>query len=116
MKNIYLIVGALFIITNSSIGLIFTPYSTFNWIIADVIIAINAIFLHALIISNFNDGFKVSISFIFPLVGFIEFVCAILMDRTLDNNYFLATIIVLFTIQVFFYIIPLSLKNINQEN
>ena len=114
MKNIYLVIGSVVIFINSIIGLIFTSYSTFNWVTSDIIIIINTFLLHSLVNSRLSDGFKVSLSFIYPILGLIEFAFSVNLENKLENNFLLACLIVFLSIQIILLIIANSLKTIKK--
>jgi hypothetical protein len=110
MKNIYLIIGAVAILINSLIGLIFTSYQTFNWLASDAIIIINALLLHFVSHSKISDGFKVALTFIFPVLGLISFFISLKLEAKLENNISLVGILILTSIQTIILIIANSLK------
>ena len=110
MKNIYIIIGAVVVLINSLIGLIFSSYQTFNWLTSDVVIIINALLLHFLSHSKISDGFKVSLTFIFPVLGLISFFFSLRLEDQLENNISLVGILILTAIQIILLIIANSLK------
>jgi peptidoglycan/LPS O-acetylase OafA/YrhL len=110
MKNIYLIIGAVVVLINSLIGLIFSSYQTFNWLTSDVVIIINALLLHFLSHSKISDGFKVASTFIFPILGLISFSLSLKLENKLENNISLVGILILTSIQIIILIIANSLK------
>lgn len=110
MKNIYIIIGAVAVLINSLIGLIFTSYQTFNWLTSDAIIIINALLLHFLSHSKISDGFKVALTFIFPIIGLISFFFSLTLETKLENNISLVGILILTSIQIILLIITNSLK------
>lgn len=114
MKNIYIIIGAIAVLINSSIGLIFTSYQTFNWLTSDVIIIINAVLLHFLSHSKISDGFKVALTFIFPILGLISFLFSLRLEDKLENNISLAGILILLSLQIILLIITNSFKTNNK--
>jgi hypothetical protein len=110
MKNIYIIIGAIAVLINSLIGLIFTSYQTFNWLTSDVLIIINALLLHFLSHSKISDGFKVALTFIFPVLGLISFFFSLTLEAKLENNISFVGILILTSIQIILLIITNSLK------
>ena len=112
MKNIYLIIGFVSVLFNSLIGLIFTSYNTFNWLTSDAVIIINVLLLQILSHSRISDGFKVSLNFIFTIIGTITFFISIKLENKLENNTILAVMIVLLAIQI----ILLTITNLLKSN
>lgn len=110
MKNIYIIIGVVVVLINSLIGLIFSSYQTFNWLSSDVIIIINALLLHFLSHLKISDGFKVALTFIFPILGLISFFFSLSLEDKLENNISLVGILILTSIQTIILIIANSLK------
>lgn len=105
MKNIFLIIGFVALVLNTIIGLIFSGYSTFNFISSDIVILINTLLLYIISNSKISDGFKVSFSFIFPLLGFVSFILACIMDSKLNDNISLTGVLIISTIQISLLII-----------
>ena len=110
MKNLYLIFGLVLLVLNTIIGLIFTGYSIFNFISSDIIILINTLLIFIISNSKISDGFKVSFSFIFPLLGFVSFILACIMDNKLNDNISLTGVIIIFSIQISILIFTSFLK------
>jgi hypothetical protein len=102
MKNIFAYIGLILILLNSLIGLIISSYSTFNWLTNDIILLINTILLSLIANSKQKDGFKISFSFILPIIGLIQLILGMKMVNHLEDNYKLIFIICLFIIQLLF--------------
>tara|TARA_B100001250_G_C19666586_1_gene729534 strand:+ start:534 stop:878 length:345 start_codon:yes stop_codon:yes gene_type:complete len=111
MKNIYILFCLVFVVLNSIIGLIFSFYPLVNWLTANFVIIINAVLLNQLVNSNINDAFKVSLSFIFPVMGVITFILSLFMPEKIEDNLMFATMLIIFTFQLVLYIIVYLLKN-----
>lgn len=114
MKNIFLIIGLIIIIVNSIIGLIFNSYTTFKWMSSDVIILINTFFLYYISKSKIHDGFKVSLTFILPILGLISYFLSFLLENTIENNLILSILIFIISIQFLLIVITNYLKNIKK--
>lgn len=111
MKNIYIIIGLVAVFVNSMIGIIFKAYGTFNWLTADAVIILNVILLQILSHSKISDGFKVSLNFIFPVLGFVTFILSIRLEKQIENNILFSVMIILLSIQIFLLIISNTLKS-----
>ena len=105
MKNIYLIIGLLLVLVNSFIGLILTDYQTYNWILSDAIIIVNTLLLQYISRSEINDGFKVSMTLIFPIIGLISFLMSLNLEEKFENNISFIGILILVSLQFVFLII-----------
>jgi hypothetical protein len=110
MKSIYLAFGFIAILINSLIGLMFTSYPIFNWLLSDVVIIINVFLLHLLSQSKISDGFKIGLTFVFSTLGLIMFLLSIKSESRLENNIMLAIVVILLSIQMVLLIITNSLK------
>jgi hypothetical protein len=110
MKNLYIIICAVLVLINSLIGLIFTHYQTFNWIIANAIIIINAILLISLANAKIVDGFKISLTFILPILGLLSFLISIRLNSNIENNILLAGILIIFSFQILLLIAAKHIK------
>jgi len=104
MKNIILITGTLLIALNTLIGLILADYTTLNFLLANLSIALSAVIIYFATCSKIVDGFKIGLTVLFFFTGIIRFLCVALASKTLENNMFF---IVAVTI-LFFEIICLS--------
>jgi hypothetical protein len=111
MKNLYLIIGFILILINSIFGWLFTFYPLLNCLISNFVIIINIILLLILGRSDINDGFKISLSFIYSFIGFVTFILSIGLNNQLQNNYKLALIIILVAIQTLLLFIVRRFKN-----
>lgn len=105
MKNIFTYIGLILILLNSSIGLISSSYSSFNWVVNDIIIALNTIILSLIANSKQKDGFKISLSFLIPVICLIQLILGMIMQGQFKDNYKLIFIICLFIIQLLFVLL-----------
>jgi len=97
MKNIILISGTLLIALNTIIGLIVTDYSTLNFLLADLSIALSAGIIYFAACSKMADGFKIGLTVLFFFTGIIRVLCIVLASKTLENNVlFVVAIAILF--------------------
>jgi hypothetical protein len=105
MKNIFTYIGLILILLNSLIGLISSSYSTFNWVTNDVIILLNTVLLSLIANSKQKDGFKISFSFILPIIGLVQLILGTMIENKLEDNYKLIFIICLFVVQLLFVLL-----------
>nr|WP_315142042.1 hypothetical protein [uncultured Flavobacterium sp.] len=115
MAKIILNFGCLLFVVNTLFGLIISSYSPLNWVVVDAILSINILLLYKISTSKMNNGFKVSLSFIFPSLGMISTVLAVLSPDKLKDNYYLIGFIFILFIEITFYLIAINLKLINQK-
>ena len=82
----------------------------FNWIIVDFFIFLNSFFLLFIQLSKTKFGNKVSLGFILPIIGTVEILLSIFMDKNLVNNNLLSLCLTLVTIQILLIIITYYFK------
>jgi len=93
MKNITLIIGIILLIANILFGLIISSYQPFNmWLNSGVIVAVTAL-LFAVGRITLKDAFKISLTFLFGFLGFIEFVLGLFAPQKFADNWYLIVII-----------------------
>ncbi len=98
MKKTILIFGGLAFVINILLGLLLSKYSNFNMGVNCGVIALNTALLYALYQFNMRDAFRISLSFLFGIVGVIELLLACFMPQyAQDNGSLIAIILILFT-------------------
>jgi len=100
MNKAIISIGAIFAVVNLLIGLIVSAYSGVNITVSTVIIVITTLILLA--VNNritLKDGFKVSLNFIIPTIGLIEYLLAVFMPSKFTDNWCLISVIILFVVE-----------------
>lgn len=87
MRNTFLFFGIGLIFLNVLAGLIFHFYSSFNCALSSTVLAFNYAFGHLMYSSIIKDGFKISFSFIFSFIGFLQFVISLFIVPRFENNH-----------------------------
>ena len=113
MKNLTLVIGGIILLLNLVIGMIFSAYKPFNIGLNSVVIIVNTLMLYSLGVAQIKDGFKISLSFLFLIAAVIEFILALFVPETLENNAALTMLIMLFAGQVILYIIAYFVSKIS---
>jgi len=115
MSKIILLLGTLFIIVNTIIGLLLSNYLPFNWISVDIVLLINTILLYQISSNSIiSDGYKISLSLIFPLLGLISIILAILSTEKYKDNYYLIGFISILAIEIILFLLAKNIKSINK--
>ena len=97
MKNLILIIGLLSIALNTIIGLIVTDYSTFNFMLANLSLALSAGIIYFEACSKLTDGFKIGLAVLFFFSGIARCLCMALTSKAIaDNILFIIAIGILF--------------------
>ena len=100
------------LVLNVLAGLIFTDYQWINVGCSSLVLLFNYLFIVALQRGKLKDAFKVSLSFILPFIGIIEFVLATVASPDPSNNVALMTVLVLLVFQLLLF---LSLNFVSQK-
>lgn len=99
MKTLNIVIAGLLLLFNLVCGLIIPQYELFNIAATSFVIILNSALI--LVASNIlNDAFKISLSFIFSLLGIIEIVLAILSPQEIVSNYYVVGIVLLIIFEV----------------
>ena len=113
MKNLTLIIGGIILLLNLVIGMIFSAYKPFNIGLNSAVIVVNTLMLYSLGVAQIKDGFKISLSFLFLIAAAIEFILALFVPETLENNVTLTMLILLFAGQIILYAIAYFVSKIS---
>lgn len=114
MKNLILIIGFICFFANLLLGLIISSYAPFNLGLNTFVILANTGLLYLLASSPVKDGFKVSLSMLFPMCGLIEYILGLFAPDTVENNWYLILTIILLFIESILYAIVYSVSHINK--
>jgi hypothetical protein len=115
MAKLILIFGSLLLIVNTLFGLIISSYLPLNWVAVDFVLLINILLLYKISKSQMNNGFKISLSFIFPFLAIISTVLAVLSPDKFKDNYCLIGYVFILFIEVVFYLLATNIKSINSK-
>jgi len=111
MKNNVLLIGGILTILNTIIGLVFSSYSNFNMIFADISILSSTAIIYYVLQSQLVDGFKIGLTFFFCLLGLAKFLCAIFSIDQLENNFALIIFICLLGGEIITYFVAEKLSS-----
>ena len=95
-----LCIGGIYAILNLLIGLIISSYEGFNLAITTAIIIITTVLL--MIVNGgwgLKDGYKVSLDFIIPTIGIIQYFFALFMPNGWRDNWCLIVILMLLALE-----------------
>ncbi len=110
MSKLILIIGSLLLFINTLFGLIISSYLSLNWVGVNIVFLINILLLYKISTSQMNNGFKVSLSYIFPFLGIISTILAVLSPDKFKDNYCLIGYVFILFIEAIFYLIAVNLK------
>lgn len=111
MKKTILILGGLALVVNILLGLLLSKYDYFNMGANCGVIALNTALLFCLYQFNMRDVFRISLSFIFAIVGLIELILGCFMQQHLQDNACLIAILIFLFAEVSLFVIVNILSN-----
>jgi hypothetical protein len=111
MKNIFLIIGILFILLNSIFGIIISNYNVFNILFVDLSLLLTTLIYYYLYNSLILDGFKIGFTLLFAFTGFIRLMCSFFSPNEIINNFALIFFIILLCIEITLIYIGKHLNN-----
>ena len=113
MRKLIILITIILLVVNGLLGYIITAYLPINVFLNSVVILLSGIVLWVLSYITLKDAFKYSLTFLFVLIGFIEYIFGIFAPPELNNNWFVVLIIVILTLEI----ILISLTNfVTQKN
>ena len=108
-------IGSLLFAVNTIIGLLISNYSKFNYFSVDVVLIINTILIYRLSIDNISNGYKISLSIIYPLLCLLSVILALLSPEKLKDNYYTISLILMLFIEISLYLLATNLRHINSK-
>lgn len=114
MKNLILVIGVICFVANLLLGLIISSYAPFNLGLNSIVILINTGLMYAIAASSIKEGFKVSLSMLFPLCGFVEYILGLFASDTIENNWYLIITVIILFIESILYAIVYGISHINK--
>jgi len=100
MRKTILFLGFGILLINILAFNIFAFYDLFNFILSSTVIVFNLLLGEVMYSFVKKDGYKISFSFGFLLIGFIQFVTALITKQELQNNFSILLIAILVFIQL----------------
>lgn len=113
MKNLTLVVGGILLMLNLVLGLIFSSYKPFNIGLNSAVIIVNTLILYSLGVAQIKDGFKISLTFLFLFAAVLEFILALFVPDSWENNVTLTMLILLLAGQIILYVIVYFVSKIS---
>lgn len=96
MKKSVIVVTIVLLAVNLLAGLLLSGFESFNIVFTSIVIALTGGLVYLLRLVPMKDAFVVSLSFLFILLGLVEYILGILSpDRFEDNGFLLGTVFLL---------------------
>jgi hypothetical protein len=95
---------------NTSIGLILSIYSPFNYLMVDFSLLISTVLIYLFSISNISDGYKIGLTVLFSLTGLVKVVCCILSSQHFYDNFLILFVLGLISFEVLCFLSAFAMK------
>ena len=95
MKNITLITGIILLAANLLFGSMISIYPSFNMLLNCGVIVATTVLLYAVGQIALKDGFKITLSFLFGILGFIIFLLGLFAPQRYEDNLALMAIMLI---------------------
>lgn len=89
MNRVVCVIGTVLLLFNSLIGLIFSCYPQFNYLMTDLSIILSTALIYFSVSSKLDDGYKIGLTWLLSLSGFVRAICCISLPQNIGNNIFL---------------------------
>lgn len=105
-----LIIGGLIITVNILFGVLLSAYSPYNMWFNTAMIAITTIMLYLVQSVHLKDAFKVSLTILLPISGFLKFLLGLFAPSRFEDNWcvIVCTLITVFEIIVLLAVLKTS--------
>lgn len=95
MRKLLLTSGGIVLTANLLAGLLLSSYNAMNMWINSGIVIFTTILLLIIASSNLRNGFKISLSMLFSVIGFIAFVLCLFAKPQITDNWVIIVLIIL---------------------
>ena len=99
MKKTILFATIAVLIVNIAAGLLLSSYHPFNWTATSVVVALTAVLMFVTESITMKDGFRVSLPFLFAILGVVMFLLMLFSKHQLQDNWCVAVSLVLLLIE-----------------
>jgi hypothetical protein len=111
MKKIVILSSIVLLIANLLFGLILSFYGGCNVAMSSLVIVGTGILLYLTDTINLKDGYKVSMSILFAVVGCLEFVLSLIAPNRFTDNWWLIIVIMIMAFEAIMLIVTNTVSN-----
>jgi hypothetical protein len=111
MKKTFLIIGIVLILLNTIIGALFSSYQEYNVGLVDISIILTTALLYSLVESKIADGFRIGLTVLFSITGFIRVVCALSSNENVKDNWSILLLLVILAFELICFVVSKFLDN-----
>ena len=113
MKKINILIGAIMLVLNLAIGLLFPGYEWFNCGLTRVVIVLTTTLMELIMQLSLKDAFKIGLASLTSVVGLIEFIVGCFSPSGFSGNWGIATILILLALHAIMLLIVHLVSNNN---
>jgi hypothetical protein len=110
MKKLLLPIGALLILLNTLIGILISKYHPFNYLMVDFSILFSTILIYLFSNSYVSTGYKIGLTVIFTLTGFLKIIFCIVSPPQLQDNFLIISVLGLLTFEITCLLTALTMR------
>jgi hypothetical protein len=111
MKKTILIIGILLIILNTLIGTMSSGYQQNNIVLVDLSLILSTGLIYGLFESKLADGFKIGLTVLFLITGFIRMLVALFSNENVTDNFSIIILLVILTFEIICFVVSKFLNN-----
>ncbi len=111
MKKIIILSSIVLLVANLLFGLILSFYGGCNVAMSSFVIVGTGLLLYLIHSINLKDGYKVSLTFLFTIVGCLEFVLSLIAPNRFTDNWWLIIVILLMVFEAIMLIVTSAISN-----
>ena len=100
-----IIIGCCLLVTNILLGILISKYAFFNMCLNSIVIIITTVLIAVLDRIYLSTAYKISLYFIFGIIGIVEYICGFFSKGTLTDNWVIITDLILLALQVLIIIV-----------
>ena len=113
MNKASVIIGGILLLFNIFLGMMLSVYPTFNCILNSCIIIVNVALLIAVSSMPLKDGYKVSLSCMFPVMCLLQLIFGFYAPEHFKDNTCAIAILIVFLLQIVLLISAKIVSHIN---
>ena len=98
-------------VMNLLLGMILSFYGSVNVVVSSLVIVATGALLYVTDTVKLKDGYKASIFCLFTIGGVLEFILSLVAPNRIENNWWLALVVVLIAFEAILLIVTNTLSN-----
>lgn len=115
LKYLHIYIFGILLLVNLIVYFIVPAMGTAALIVTSVSIVVTGLLGHFITCIDIADGFKITLPWVFNLIGLFQYILSFFSSDTVNGNYTLLAIIVLFFIEIVIAISCVAISKHNQD-